>query len=214
MLVVRRYHIALWLSLLFLAGCFGIVHWAIAQNNPINPTHAKTAVLLDIKGGIGPAVEDFIHRGIEQAAASNAGAVILRIDTPGGLSSSMRGIIKDILSSPAPVISYVSPSGARAASAGTYILYASHVAAMAPGTNLGAATPISIGTPGEKKPEENKEKTKKPNVSEQKALNDARAYIRSLAQLRGRNEQWGEKAVTQAASLSASEALKINDIHF
>lgn len=215
-MVVRRRHTftRFFFGTIFLIGLFGIAHWAIAQNNSAQ-TPSKIAVLLDIKGGIGPATQDFIGRGIKKAAALQAGAIILRIDTPGGLSKSMRYIIKDILSSPVPVISYVAPSGARAASAGTYILYASHVAAMAPGTNLGAATPVAVGTPGGKKPaEKGKKAAKKSSASEQKALNDARAYIRSLAQLRKRNVKWAEKAVTEAASLSAREALRKNVINF
>ncbi len=204
-----RWYWAVWIafSLLFLAGNL------IAQM-PAN----RTAVLLDINGGIGPATQDFVHRGFKKAEDQNATVIILRMDTPGGLSTSMRGIIKDILSSPIPVITFVAPSGARAASAGTYILYASHVAAMAPGTNLGAATPVSIGTPGTPDKEQGKEKEKKSaqkaSASELKAINDAKAYIRSLAQLRGRNVQWAEQAVTHAESLSAKEALKLNVINF
>ncbi len=211
----QRYFIKIFFSLIFLTGLWSIAHWVLAQNNA-TATNSKTAILLDIKGGIGPATQDFISRGIKKAADLNASAIILRIDTPGGLSKSMRYIIKDILSSPVPVISYVAPSGARAASAGTYILYASHVAAMAPGTNLGAATPVAIGTPGGKSDDKDKEKqaSKKPSASEKKALNDARAYIRSLAQLRGRNVKWAEKAVVEAESLSAKEALKLNVINF
>ncbi len=183
------------------------VHWAYAE------TASKgEAFLLDIDGAIGPATQDFIQRGIEKAERGNASVIILRLDTPGGLSSSMRGIIKAILSSSVPVIAYVAPSGARAASAGTYILYASHVAAMAPGTNLGAATPVSMGSP-EKPTDQESHKTKQ-TPSELKALNDAKAYIRSLAQLHGRNVQWAEKAVTVASSLSAEEALKINVINY
>ena len=188
---------------------------------------AREAVLLEIKGPIGPATSDYIHRGFEKARAQNAAVVILRMDTPGGLDTSMREIIQDILSSPFPVITYVAPGGARAASAGTYILYASHVAAMAPATNLGAATPVRIGgspvpfpTPkdadeekdkkpaGEKEAEPDaKKKPPKPTLDD-KMVNDAVAYIRGLAQLRGRNVEWAEKAVREAASLPAEEALE------
>lgn len=181
------------------------------------------AVIITIDGPIGPAISNYVTRGIAEAAESNAPAIILRMDTPGGLDSSMRDIIKEILASPVPVISYVSPSGARAASAGTYILYASHVAAMAPGTNLGAATPIQIGggvspapkpesgpEPGQtEKPEGEKPASPKPHPTlEDKVLSDAVAYIKSLAELRKRNAQWAEKAVAEAASLAAHEALE------
>jgi len=186
-------------------------HGAIAQSENTHPT----VTVLNIQGAIGPAVQDYIERGIKESEKLNAKAIVLTMDTPGGLDTSMRGIIKSILHSAIPVISYVYPSGARAASAGTYILYASHIAAMAPGTNLGAATPVSI-TSQKKQDKENKNTNSdtEKNASEMKAINDAKAYIRSLAQLRGRNEQWASIAVTQAVSLSATEALKLNVIDF
>ncbi len=168
---------------------------------------------IDVEGAIGPATADHMIRGIEQAAEAGSELVILRIDTPGGLDQSMREMIKTILASPVPVVDYVSPSGARAASAGTYLLYASHVAAMAPGTNLGAATPVQIGSPGMPSPPK---PASDPNAAstpmsgtamERKIVNDAVAYIRSLAQLRGRNGEWAERAVREGASLSADDAL-------
>ena len=194
---------------------------------------SQPVVLLTLEGAVSPATADYAVRGIREAADKRAGLVILQMDTPGGLDTSMRSVIKEILASPVPVAVFVGPSGARAASAGTFILYASHVAAMAPGTNLGAATPvpIGIGQPG-KQPD--KEEAKKPKASDKtkgdakkdqakedeapegamsrKQVHDAAAYIRSLAQLRGRNADWGERAVREAVSLPAQDALKMNVI--
>lgn len=185
-----------------------------------------TAVLLEIKGAIGPATSNYIVEGIEYASANEADLIILEMDTPGGLDSAMRDIIKAILSSPVPVVTFVSPSGSRAASAGTYILYASHIAAMAPATNLGAATPVQIGSPGSaEKPkpadlikgdEEEKDESDSPPASgtamEKKSINDAVAYIRGLASLRNRNADWAERAVREAESLSAEAAHEQNVI--
>lgn len=186
------------------------VIWSFAYTADAQKTK-PFAALLKIQGEIGPATQDYFKHNLNKAITENARLIILQIDTPGGLSTSMRGIIKNILASPIPIIAYVAPSGARAASAGTYILYASHIAAMAPGTNLGAATPVQMG--GNSTPLHQKTKNSKPDI-ETKTTNDARAYIRSLAQLRGRNEAWAERAVTEAASLSAQEALKMNVINF
>jgi len=184
---------------------------------------AGVAYLLELKGAVGPATADYITRSLDKARDRGAQLVILQIDTPGGLDTSMRTIIRDILASPVPVVSYVAPSGARAASAGTYIVYASPVAAMAPGTNLGAATPVRIGgggfpSPGgddkekQKDAKDDKPAAKKKPGIEDKIMNDAVAYIRGLAQMRKRNADWAEKAVTEAASLPAEEALKENVI--
>jgi membrane-bound serine protease (ClpP class) len=192
-------------------------------------TASPRLFVLEVSGPIGPATSDFIHRGLTQAREQGAAAVILQLDTPGGLDTAMRKIIQDILASPVPVVTYVAPSGARAASAGTYILLASHVAAMAPATNIGAATPVRIGgvpDPGggrqpskpdgaDKNDKQDKKDAKpaKPGMDE-KALNDAIAYIRGLAQMRGRNAAWAEKAVREAASLPAEEAVRQNVADF
>ena len=204
------------LSILFIVLGFLLLVGQISRAEQAPVATSPFAAVLNIKGAIGPAVADYFHRGLAQAAQDGATVVVLRLDTPGGLSKSMRIIIKDILASPVPVITYVAPSGARAASAGTYILYASQLAAMAPGTNLGAATPVAIGSPGTADKDKAKDGDKKADsktAMERKAINDASAYIRSLAQLRGRNEKWAEKAVRQAESLSANEALKMNVIN-
>ena len=184
-------------------------------------------VLLPVDDAIGPATSDYFVRALKDAAESDARLVVVTLDTPGGLDTAMRDMIQAMLASTVPVVVYVSPNGARAASAGTYLVYASHVAAMAPATNLGAATPVQIGGPpgGARPPvpddnppaaDEGKgdgEDKGKPapvpsDALERKAVNDAVAYIRSLAELRGRNADWAETAVREGASLSAGEALK------
>jgi len=183
---------------------------ALAQPAPV--------ALVSIEGAIGPATSDFVSRSLETAAKQGAPLVVLRLDTPGGLDTSMRDIIRDILASPVPVVAWVGPSGARAASAGTFILYASHIAAMAPATNLGAASPVAIGAPsGGDKPDPSGKDAKKGaapagDTMMRKVTNDAAAYIRSLAQLRGRNADWAERAVREAVSLSAAEAKRIKVI--
>lgn len=162
--------------------------------------------VLEINGAIGPALSDYLIREIARAnEVTKPPLIMLVMDTPGGLSSSLRDINQRILSSTIPIACLVYPSGARAASAGTYILYACHIAAMAPATTLGAATPVKISMTGDKDGKEDKPKS---DAMEQKVLNDAIAYIRSLAQLRGRNAQWAELAVKEAATLTAEEALE------
>jgi membrane-bound serine protease (ClpP class) len=202
-------------ALLSAAAAFLLVwlsapHEAAAQD-------AGRAVVLELQGPLGPATARYLVRGIEAAAGDRARLVVIEMDTPGGLDSSMRDIIRAILASPVPVATYVSPSGARAASAGAYILIASHIAAMAPATNVGAATPVMLGGGlpfgGEdEKPEEQPAAAEKPaaprTASEAKAVNDAVAYIRSLADLRHRNADWAESAVREAASLSANAAVE------
>jgi membrane-bound serine protease (ClpP class) len=209
------------LAALILAGMLAVLGGNAAAATPA----PGLALTLEVHGAIDPASRDFILRGLEQARARNAAVAILKLDTPGGLDSSMRDIIQAILASPVPVIGYVAPDGARAASAGVYLLYACHLAAMAPATNLGAATPVQLGglplpTPSSRDPakEPTAPKPGEPSTApsvpapadamERKLINDARAYIRSLAQLRGHNAEWAEQAVIEAASLSARDALQ------
>ncbi|MDC7714745.1 nodulation protein NfeD [Vogesella sp. LYT5W] len=170
-------------------------------------------VVIPLSGAIGPASADHVGRSLARAQREGAQLAVLQMDTPGGLDTSMRQIIKAILASPVPVASFVAPSGARAASAGTYILYASHIAAMAPGTNLGAATPVQIGMTGSPdkagKPDSSAPASSNQDALSRKQVNDAAAYIRGLAQLRGRNVEWAERAVREAVSLSAGDALAL-----
>ncbi|RLE15548.1 MAG: nodulation protein NfeD, partial [Actinobacteria bacterium] len=199
---------------------------ALENPQPVPPadiasgTAGQLAIVLDVVGPIGPATADFVTGSLEKAAARNAEVVIIRMDTPGGLDASTRDIVKAILNSPVPVATLVTPSGARAASAGTYILYASHIAAMSPATNVGAATPVSIiggQQPGGKvesgeNEEDSEPETDNIDTMSRKAINDSVAYVRGLAAKHGRNADWAELAVREAASITSEEALKIGVI--
>jgi len=197
------------LGVFFLAILATISSWANAASTQV--------FVVPLSGAIGPATADFVGRALARAEKEDAQLVVLRIDTPGGLDLSMRQIIKDILASPVPVAAFVAPSGARAASAGTYILYASHIAAMAQGTNLGAATPVNIAAPSPIAPppahkpddarDNDKDGKRDKAAMTKKQLSDAAAYIRAFAQMRGRNVEWAERAVRDGVSLSAEEAL-------
>lgn len=174
------------------------------------PSKPPTVPLISIDGAIGPAVGQYVIEEIARANKVGSPALIITIDTPGGLVTSLRDINQAILNSQIPILCLVHPQGARAASAGTFILYACHIAAMAPATSLGAATPVSIGGPS---PTQKEQGSSEPSAMENKVLNDSIAYIRSLAQLRGRNAEWAEEAVRDAATLSATEALDNNVIN-
>lgn len=190
---------------------------------------ASTVWVLPVKGAIGPALSDYLSREIEEAQQNGVDLIILKMDTPGGLDSSMRDIIHAITTSSVPIATWVGPSGSRAASAGTYILLASHVAAMAEATNLGSATPVSLGgapqhpsSADDKDNDESNDESSGKNsdevpaktAMEKKVINDARAYIKGLARLHGRNAEWAEKAVSEAANIDASEALELNVIDY
>ena len=254
----KRRRMGLWAGLV-LWGAFSLAFGGLLQGPGLNAQSgaaAKPVLVLDTKAIIAPALGDYLIRSIEEAQGS-ASLIVLEMDTPGGLVTTTRDIIQAILASDVPVATFVSPAGARAASAGTFILYGSHIAAMAPGTNVGAATPVQMGTPapapapaeedkklaeGEKTAPSDEEGSDeaggeaagtgeenvtpdgaapkaadaaKPSTAlELKALNDAAAYIRALAELRGRNAEWAEKAVREASSLSYAEALEMDVIDY
>jgi membrane-bound serine protease (ClpP class) len=191
-----------------LAG-LALLCMAAAVARPASAQSSSRVFVTEVNGVIGVATTRQIAQAIQKARQENAAALVMRLDTPGGLVSSTRDIIKEMIASPVPVIVYVAPSGARAASAGTYITYASHLAAMAPGTNIGAATPIELGSvpglPGSQPKDKDSKETSK-SAAQDKAINDAVAMLRSLAQLRSRSTAWAEKAVRDAATLTATEA--------
>ena len=205
--------------ILLLIYVFSVAVLAQAASTDKTTVPTGAVWVIGIDGAIGPASSDFLSRSFEKARISDARLIIIEMNTPGGLDASMRDIIKLILASEIPVATYVSPSGSRAASAGTYILYASHIAAMAPATNLGAATPVQIGAPTMPSPpvpsageEEEDDQADKSTAMERKMVNDAAAYIRGLADMHGRNADWAEDAVREASSLSSAEALDMNVI--
>lgn len=203
-----------------LALCSVIALCSFLVSSPaLYATGTKSVFVVDVKGAIGVATSMHVCGALTKARAETAELVVIRLDTPGGILSSTREVIQCILASTVPVAVYVSPSGARAASAGTYMTYAAHIAAMAPGTHLGAATPVSIGNPldptkpvepkkSEKEADKNATPAGKDTALDRKVVNDAVAYLKSLAQLRGRNAEWAEKAVRDAATLTAEEAAR------
>lgn len=215
---MKRLRLFLWMTL---------IAWPLLLVGQGVSAPGQVIVTLKIHGGIGPATGDYLRRGLEQAKSMNAALVVVQINTPGGLYSTTRDITQDIMASSVPVATYVAPSGAHAASAGTYIMLASHIAAMAPATNVGSATPISMDGSGskpardeqtDKKDKDDKKEDSKPRPpkpgAEEKAMNDAVAYIRGLAGHHGRNVAWAERAVREAANLTAEDAVRQNVADF
>ncbi|HEY7471962.1 MAG TPA: nodulation protein NfeD [Gemmatimonadota bacterium] len=182
------------------------------------PLRAQTAerhvVRIVVDGAISPASAEYIMDAIDEAGESDAGALVIQLDTPGGLVESTREIVQAMMASDVPIVVYVAPSGARAGSAGVFLTLAAHVAAMAPGTNIGAATPISMGgggLPGGPAPADSAiEGAAGGDALEQKILNDTVAFIRTIAERRGRNAEWAAKAVTDAVSVTETEAVEQN----
>ncbi len=217
-------------SVLFGRLAITTLFFLIAMTTSSISADSETAkvLVISVDGAIGPVTSEYILKGMREAEESGAQLIVIELDTPGGLVTTTRDIIKAILASPVPVAVYVSPNGARAASAGTYMLYAAHIAAMAPATTVGSATPVQMGgfpdVPDRPKPmtseddnvDESEESPSKEldshsqSAMEKKIINDAAAYMRSLAELRGRNAEWAELAVREAVDLTASEALEQN----
>lgn len=205
--------VPLWLRVAVLVAVLIAILATIAFEPARGQARRAPILITEVKGAIGVATAMHVCSVIEEARKTDAGLVVIQIDTPGGLLSATRDLIQCILGSPHPVAVYVAPAGARAASAGTYIAQAAHIAAMAPGTHLGAATPVALGSPSplspqDRRPDDREKQTQSPGAVDQKVINDAVAYLMGLAQLRGRNAEWAEKAVRQAATLTATDALK------
>jgi membrane-bound serine protease (ClpP class) len=190
---------ALPVAFLFFAVCLLHCLVVVTSADPADNDTGRKALVITVNGIINPVSAEFITKSIEKATAIKAETLIIRLDTPGGLETSMKSIVKEILGSSVPVVVYVSPSGARAASAGVFITLAAHIAAMAPGTNIGAAHPVAVGEKMDK-------------VMSEKATNDAAAYIKAIATQRGRNAQWAEDAVRNSVSITENDALKKNVI--
>ena len=211
-----------WLVLAVVLLCLGGTSVAISESPPGLPGRGKTHAVwvFPLAGPVTPPLARSLHRWFQDARKTPPELIVLRIDTPGGLAKAMRSILRDILASPVPVVGFVAPGGARAASAGTYILYACPLAAMADGTNVGSATPIPIGgdrpllpAPSGPNPPGKGTPPATGSTEDQKIVNDAVASIRSLAQMNGRNADWAEQAVRSAANLSAREALKMHVVN-